>query len=148
MTNSTPKMRFRRSKMLKKTLILALTISAISVQTLTESAYAQITEDIRYRAKNTGFGITDIDKDGFSEILMFDDNSGFVRVFKATAANTYEFVKEWQPNPTNWVVGATVKSQIPQADFDNDGTLELYLSDNKGNSWIVTPMGDVATMFD
>ena len=105
-------------------------------------------DSIRFQAKNTGFGLTDVDQDGFKELILFDDNTGFVRVYEGTATNTYAFVKEWQPNPTGWASGGTVKSQIPQADFDKDGVMELYLSDNKGNSWIVTPNGDVATMLD
>ncbi len=131
----------------KLQMLLVVAFAVVFVGLFASPIYAQ-EDDIRYQAKNTGFGITDIDKDGFSEILMFDDNTGFVRVYEATAANTIVFVKEWQPNPANWVPGATVKSQIPQADFDADGTLELYLSDTKGNSWIITPGGDVATMFD
>ena len=62
--------------------------------------------------------------------------------------NAIKSVKGWQSNPANWLDGATVKSQIPQADFDNDCVFEIYLSDNKGNSWIIEPDGDVATMFD
>ena len=112
---------------------LVVAIAVIFVGLIASPIYAQ-DDNIRYLAKNTGFGITDIDKDGFSEILMFDDNSGFVRVYEYnTTANEIEFVKEWQPNPTNWVENATVKSQIPQADFDLDGVFELYLSDSKGN---------------
>ena len=130
---------------LQITLVVAITVMFVGL--LAAPIYAQ-SDNVRSLAKNTGFGITDIDKDGFYEILMFDDNSGFVRVFEATAANTYSLVKEWQPNPPNWVDGATVKSQIPQADFDKDGVLELYLSDTKGNSWIITPGGSVAKMFD
>ena len=130
---------------LQMTLVVAFTVMFVGL--FASTIYAQA-DDVRYLAKNTGFGITDIDKDGFSEILMFDDNSGFVRVYQATAANTYEFVDEWQPDPTGWRSGTTVKSQIPQADFDGDGVFELYLSDTKGNSWIITPGGDVATMFD
>ena len=101
-----------------------------------------------FQAKNTGFGITDIDQDGLKEVILFDDNTGFVRVYEGTGADGYAFVAQWQPNPTGWASGATVKSQIPQADFDKDGVRELYLSDTKGNSWIVTPGGVVATMFD
>ena len=131
---------------LQISLLVAITIAFAGL--FVSPIYAQ-DDNIRYLAKNTGFGITDIDKDGFSEILMFDDNSGFVRVYEYnTTANEIEFVREWQPAPTDWVEEATVKSQIPQADFDNDGVLELYLSDNKGNSWIITPGGDVATMFN
>ncbi|MCH7618894.1 MAG: T9SS type A sorting domain-containing protein [Candidatus Marinimicrobia bacterium] len=69
-------------------------------------------------------------------------------MYEATGTDTYVLVKEWQPNPANWVPGATVKSQIPSVDFDEDGVVEIYLSDTKGNSWIITPGGDVATMFD
>ncbi|MCH8929186.1 MAG: T9SS type A sorting domain-containing protein [Candidatus Marinimicrobia bacterium] len=105
-------------------------------------------DSVLFQAKNTGFGITDVDKDGLKEIIMWDDNSGFVRVYEGTGVNGYEFVKQWQPNPTGWASGATVKSQVPHADFDKNGVRELYLSDNKGNSWIVTPNGVVATMFD
>ena len=126
---------------------LVVTITVMFVGLIASPINAQV-DNIRYLAKNTGFGITDIDKDGFSEIIMFDDNSGFVRVYEATAANTISLVKEWQPNPINYVPGATVKSQIPMADFDADGVFELYLSDSKGNSWIITPGGDVAKMFD
>ena len=102
----------------------------------------------RFQAKSTGFGITDVDQDGLKEIIMFDDLTGFVRVYEGTGTNTYAFVNQWQPNPTNWASGATVKSLIPEADFDNNGVKELYLSDTKGNSWVITPGGDVATMFD
>ena len=102
----------------------------------------------RFQAKSTGFGITDVDQDGLKEIIMFDDLTGFVRVYEGTGTDTYAFVNQWQPNPTNWASGATVKSLIPEADFDNDGVKELYLSDTKGNSWIITPNGDVATMLD
>ncbi|MCH8303919.1 MAG: T9SS type A sorting domain-containing protein [Candidatus Marinimicrobia bacterium] len=130
---------------LQISLLVAITIAFAGL--FVSPIYAQ-DDDVRYLAKNTGFGLTDIDKNGFSEILMFDDNSGFVRVYEVTDTNTIVFVKEWQPSPTNWVEGATVKSQIPQADFDSNGVFELYLSDTKGNSWIITPEGDVATMFD
>jgi len=134
---------------LQMSLVVAFTVMFVGL--LASPIYAQ-SDNIRFQAKNTGFGITDIDKDGFSEILMFDDNTGFVRVFEATAANTYEFVAEWQPNPDGWRTGATVKSQIPQADFDVDGVFELYLSDTKGNTWIITPGGNlttnVSTMFN
>ncbi|TFB09772.1 choice-of-anchor D domain-containing protein, partial [Candidatus Marinimicrobia bacterium MT.SAG.3] len=106
------------------------------------------TDVTHFLAKNTGFGITDVDKDGLKEIIMFDDNTGFVRVYEGTGANSYAFVKEWQPNPSGWTEFTTVKSQIPEADFDNNGVMELYLSDNKGNSWIITPNGNVTSMFD
>jgi len=99
-------------------------------------------DTVHYSMKNTGFGITDIDGDGSKEIIMFDDNTGLVRVYEG-----YLFVAEWQPNPSGWVTGATVKSQIPALDFDKDGVLELYLNDSKGQTWIITPNGDVATMF-
>ena len=129
--------------------VLLVAFVIVSVGLNASLIYAQSPQDtIRFQAKNTGFGLTDIDQDGFKEIIMFDDNTGFVRVFEGTGTNTYEFVKEWQPNPTGWESGGTVKSQIPQADFDKDGVLELYLSDSKGNSWIITPGGDVATMLD
>ena len=129
--------------------VLLVAFVIVSVGLNASLIYAQSPQDtIRFQAKNTGFGLTDVDQDGFKEIIMFDDNTGFVRVFEGTGTNTYEFVKEWQPNPTGWESGGTVKSQIPQADFDKDGVLELYLSDSKGNSWIITPGGDVATMLD
>ena len=105
-------------------------------------------DTVHYQMKNTGFGITDIDRDGLSEILMFDDNTGLVRVYEGTGANAYAFVAEWQPAPTGWVAGATVKSHIPAADLDKDGVQELYLADNKGNTWVISPAGAVATMFD
>ena len=41
-----------------------------------------------------------------------------------------------------------VKSQIPAVDFDMDGVYELYLNDSKGHTWVITPNGNVATMFD
>jgi len=131
---------------------LVVTIAVMFVGLIASPIYAQ-DDNIRYLAKNTGFGITDIDGDNFSEIIMFDDNSGFVRVYEYnTTANKIELVKEWQPNPANWVPNATVKSQIPMADFDNDGVMEIYLSDSKGLSWIITPGGNnatnVSTMFD
>jgi len=129
--------------------VLLVAFVIVSVGLNASLIYAQSPQDtIRFQAKNTGFGLTDVDRDGFKEIIMFDDNTGFVRVFEGTGTNTYAFVKEWQPNPTGWESGGTVKSQIPQADFDKDGVLELYLSDSKGNSWIITPGGDVATMLD
>ena len=99
-------------------------------------------DTVHYSMKNTGFGITDIDGDGSKEIIMFDDNTGLVRVYEG-----YAFVAEWQPNPTGWVTGATVKSQIPALDFDKNGVLELYLNDSKGQTWIITPTGNVSTMF-
>ncbi len=105
-------------------------------------------DSVRFQAKNTGFGLTDVDRDGWKEIILFDDNTGFVRVYEGTGTDTYAFVAQWQPNPTGWVSGGTVKSQIPQADFDKNGVLELYLSDSKGNSWVISPVGDVATMLD
>ena len=129
--------------------VLLVAFLVVSVGLNASLIYAQTPQDtIRFQAKNTGFGLTDVDQDGFKEIIMFDDNTGFVRVFEGTGTNTYAFVKEWQPDPTGWVSGGTVKSQIPQADFDKDGVLELYLSDSKGNSWIITPGGAVATMLD
>jgi len=99
-------------------------------------------DSVYYRMQNTGFGLTDIDGDGSKEIIMFDDNTGLVRVYEG-----YAFVAEWQPNPTGWVTGATVKSQIPALDFDKNGVLELYLNDSKGQTWIITPTGNVSTMF-
>jgi hypothetical protein len=41
-----------------------------------------------------------------------------------------------------------VKSLIPAVDFDMDGVDELYLSDSKGILWVITPNGNVSTMFD
>jgi hypothetical protein len=105
-------------------------------------------DTVHYGMKNTGFGLTDIDRDGHREIIMFDDNTGLVRVYENSGTDAYALVNEWQPNPTGWVPGATVKSQISAQDFDQDGVYELYLSDTKGQLWVVTPNGSVETMFD
>ena len=121
-------------------LILSLFVVPIYGQTAADT--------IHYQMKNTGFGITDIDHDGLKEIIMFDDNTGLVRVYENTGTDAYAFVKEWQPNPTDWVSGATVKSQVPALDLDKDGVYELYLNDTKGNTWVITPNGAVSTMFD
>lgn len=99
-------------------------------------------------AKNTGFGITDIDRDDHKEIIMFDDITGQVRVYENTGTDAYTVVNTWTPNPTDWVAGARIKSRIISADFDANTVDELYLSDTKGNTWVITPNGNVATMFD
>ncbi|MCH8288497.1 MAG: T9SS type A sorting domain-containing protein [Candidatus Marinimicrobia bacterium] len=130
---------------LQMTLVVAFTVMFVGL--FASTIYAQ-EDDVRYAAKNTGFGLTDIDNDGRSEIIMFDDNSGFVRVYEATATDTYVLVKEWQPNPANWVPGATVKSGIEAVDFNDDGAEEIYLSDTKGNSWVIIPGTDVTKMLD
>ena len=98
-------------------------------------------------AKNSGFGITDIDHDGHKEIIMWNEGTGDVRVYENTGTDTYEVVNTWTPTPSDYV-GATVKSLIPAVDFDKDGVDELYLSDSKGLLWVITPNGDVSTMFD
>ena len=69
---------------LQISLLVAITIAFAGL--FVSPIYAQ-DDDIRYLAKNTGFGITDIDKDGYSEIIMFDDNSGFVRVYEYNNTN-------------------------------------------------------------
>ncbi|TFB10213.1 T9SS type A sorting domain-containing protein [Candidatus Marinimicrobia bacterium MT.SAG.2] len=137
--------------------IIQLTSSDLSVGvTMTvefDENFAPI-DTTHFLARNIGgFGITDIDLDGLNEVIMFnfDNNTGFVRVYEGTGPNAYAFVREWQPNPIGWVTDAHVtyvRSLIMEADFDEDGVFELYLSDTKGNSWIITPGGDVATMFD
>ena len=98
-------------------------------------------------AKNSGFGITDIDHDGHKEIIMWNEGTGDVRVYENTGEDTYAVVNTWTPTPSAYV-GATVKSLIPAVDFDKDGVDELYLSDSKGLLWVITPNGDVSTMFD
>ena len=101
-------------------------------------------------AKNSGFGITDIDHDGHKEIIMWNEGTGQVRVYENTGTDTYEVVNTWTPAPAGYdtSAGATVKSLIPAQDFDKDGVDELYLSDSKGILWVITPGGDVSTMFD
>ncbi|MCH7819146.1 MAG: T9SS type A sorting domain-containing protein [Candidatus Marinimicrobia bacterium] len=133
--------------------VLVVTLTVVFVGLFASPLYAQTANDtLRFQAKNTGFGLTDINNDNLFEILMFDDNTGFVRVFQSTGTDKYEFVKQWQPAPLRpdgiKADFGGVKSQIPEADFDGDGVKELYLSDTKGHSWIVTPNGIVNTMFD
>ena len=99
-------------------------------------------------AKNTGFGISDIDHDGHKEIIMFDDGTGQVRVYENTGTDAYEVVNTWTPTPAGYVDGASVKSRIQASDFDMNGVDEIYFSDSKGILWILTPNGNVATMFD
>lgn len=99
-------------------------------------------------SKNTGFGISDIDHDGHKEIIMFDDGTGQVRVYENTGTDAYTVVNTWTPTPAGYVDGASVKSRIQACDFDMDGVDEIYFSDSKGILWILTPNGDVATMFD
>jgi hypothetical protein len=99
-------------------------------------------------AKNSGFGITDIDHDGHKEIIMWNEGTGDVRVYENTGTDAYEVVNTWTPTPTGYVEGTTVKSLIPAVDFDMDGVDELYLSDSKGILWVITPGGVVSTMFD
>ncbi len=99
-------------------------------------------------AKNSGFGITDIDHDGRKEIIMWNEGTGEVRVYENTGTDTYEVVNTWLPTPAGYEAGTTVKSLIPAVDFDKDGIDELYLSDSKGILWIITPGGVVSTMFD
>ncbi|MBN4081072.1 T9SS type A sorting domain-containing protein [Caldithrix abyssi] len=97
-------------------------------------------------AKNSGFGITDIDHDGHKEIIMWNEGTGEVRVYENTGTDAYTVVNTWTPTPAGYT--GTVKSLIPAVDFDKDGVDELYLSDSKGILWVITPNGNVATMFD
>ena len=102
--------------------------------------------DVWEGAKNSGFGITDIDHDGHKEIIMWNEGTGQVRVYENTGTDAYEVVNTWTPTPTGYE--GTVKSLIPAVDFDKDGVDELYLSDSKGILWVITPNGNVSTMFD
>lgn len=103
--------------------------------------------DIWEGAKNSGFGITDIDKDGHKEIIMWNEGTGDVRVYENVGEDEYRVVNTWTPTHPKYI-GASVKSLIPAVDFDKDGVDELYLSDSKGILWVITPNGDVETMFD
>ncbi|MEE9168087.1 MAG: FG-GAP-like repeat-containing protein [Candidatus Neomarinimicrobiota bacterium] len=102
--------------------------------------------DVWEGAKNSGFGISDIDHDGLKEIIMWNEGTGDVRVYENTGTDAYEVVNTWTPTPTGYE--GTVKSRIQASDFDKDGVDELYLSDSKGILWVITPNGDVSTMFD
>ncbi|MCH7763402.1 MAG: T9SS type A sorting domain-containing protein [Candidatus Marinimicrobia bacterium] len=103
--------------------------------------------DIWDGAKNSGFGITDIDHDGHKEIIMWNEGTGQVRVYENVGEDEYRVVNTWTPTHTKYI-GASVKSLIPAVDFDKDGVDELYLSDSKGILWVITPNGNVETMFD
>ncbi|MCH7733046.1 MAG: T9SS type A sorting domain-containing protein [Candidatus Marinimicrobia bacterium] len=103
--------------------------------------------DIWEGAKNSGFGITDIDHDGHKEIIMWNEGTGQVRVYENVGEDEYRVVNTWTPTHTEYI-GASVKSLIPAVDFDKDGVDELYLSDSKGILWVITPNGNVETMFD
>ena len=103
--------------------------------------------DIWEGAKNSGFGITDIDHDGHKEIIMWNEGTGDVRVYENVGEDEYRVVNTWTPTHTKYI-GASVKSLIPAVDFDKDGVDELYLSDSKGILWVITPNGNVETMFD
>jgi hypothetical protein len=110
-------------------------------------------DTVHYQMKNTGFGITDIDRDGYKEIVMFDDNTGLVRVYENTGTDSYTFIKEW--TTADWTGNAALfaaaigtKGRVTSGDFDMNGVDELYLADRHGQMWVVTPNGNVATMFD
>jgi len=77
---------------------------------------------------------------------MWNEGTGDVRVYENTGTDSYEVVGTWTPTHADYV-GATVKSLIPAVDFNMDGVDELYLSDSKGLLWVITPNGDVSTMF-
>jgi hypothetical protein len=53
-------------------------------------------------AKNSGFGITDIDHDGHKEIIMWNEGTGDVRVYENTGTDTYEVVNTWTPTPAGY----------------------------------------------
>ena len=84
---------------------------------------------------------TDLDRDGFKEIIVIEWNYNRLVIFENIAEDIYQKVNDlfltFEPL-------AFSNEGAAESDLDNDGINELFLTSSAGHFWIVTNTGDVS----
>ena len=86
---------------------------------------------------------TDLDQDGYGEIVAVEWNYNRFIIFENTGEDTYQKVTDLY---TTFEGQAFCNEGAVEADFDGNGLNELYLVSNAGYFWVITNSGDVAGM--